>query len=163
MSKNLTTDLPDSERDKKELQQDKTTIDVPDVKDIPGQENITPPRLGELGDTTASSVDEEGDRSLNAAGDDLGIVMGTEADVSPDERSMLANIDRRRVDSEDETLVTGALDDRDEDGTLLNERDDDLSGGDLDVPGSEEDDGDEEIGEEDEENNEYSLNDDNGE
>ena len=40
MSKNLTTDLPDSERDKEELKQEETTIDLPDVKDIPGQENI---------------------------------------------------------------------------------------------------------------------------
>jgi hypothetical protein len=60
MSKNLTTDLPDSERDKKELQQDKTTIDLPDVKDIPGQENIHVPDLREMADTTISSDDEEG-------------------------------------------------------------------------------------------------------
>jgi len=60
MSKNLTTDLPDSERDKKELQQDKTTIDLPDVKDIPGQENIHVPDLREMADTTISSADEEG-------------------------------------------------------------------------------------------------------
>ena len=48
------------------------------------------------------------------------------------------------------------LDQRDEDGELLNEKTD-LSGKDLDVPGSEEDDANEEIGEEDEENNPYSL------
>ncbi len=143
---------------------EKNTIDLPEVKDIPGQENVKPPRLGEMADTTVSSADEEGDRTINKADgkDDLGIVMGTEADVTPEERSVLANIDRRKAESEDAPLITGALDDRDDDGTLLNERSDDLSGEDLDVPGAEEDDSDEEIGEEDEENNEYSLNDDNG-
>jgi hypothetical protein len=143
---------------------EKNTIDLPEVKDIPGQENVKPPRLGELADTTASSAGEEGDRTFNTADDkdDLGIVMGTEADVSPEERSVLANIDRRKAESEDAPLITGALDDRDDEGTLLNERSDDLSGEELDVPGAEEDDSDEDIGEEDEENNEYSLNDDNG-
>ena len=38
---------------------DKNTIDLPEVADIPGQEFIKPPRLGELADTTASSDDEE--------------------------------------------------------------------------------------------------------
>jgi len=140
------------------------TIDLPEVKDIPGQENVKPPRLSEYGDTTASSAGEEGDKIFNAQNDDdLGIVMGNEADVTPDERSMLGSLDRRRADSEDDSLITAELDNKDEDGTLLNERNGDLSGEDLDVPGSEEDDNDEALGEEDEENNEYSLNDDNGE
>ena len=56
----LNTDLPESERDKKELKQEETIIDLPDVKDIPGQENIRVPGLGELADTTISSDDEEG-------------------------------------------------------------------------------------------------------
>jgi len=141
------------------------TIDLPEVGDIPGQENVKPPRLTEYSDTTASSAGEEGDRIFNPQNkddSDLGIVMGNEADVTPDERSMLGSLDRRRADSEDESLITAELDNKDEDGTLLNERNGDLSGEDLDVPGSEEDDDDEALGEEDEENNEYSLNDDNG-
>jgi hypothetical protein len=139
------------------------TLNLPEVKDIPGQENVKPPRLGEYADTTASSAGEEGDRILNVQkDDDLGIVMGNESDVTADERATLANLDRRRVDSEDATLLTAALDDRDDDGTPLNEQTGDLSGEDLDVPGSEDDDDDEALGEEDEENNEYSLNDDNG-
>ncbi len=54
------TDLPDSEKDKKKLRQDKATLDLPDVKDIPGQENIHVPDLREMADTTISSDDEEG-------------------------------------------------------------------------------------------------------
>lgn len=35
-------------------------MDMPEVKDIPGQEHVHVPPLGELADTTASSADEEG-------------------------------------------------------------------------------------------------------
>lgn len=139
---------------------DKNTIDMPDVSDIPGQEHVRAPRLGELADNTASSADEEGDDVLNQPeDDDDDIVMGNEADVTADERSTLAHIDSRRADSEDEVLKESSLDKFDDDGDPLNE-DDDLDGEDLDVPGSEDDDYDEEIGEEDEENNDYSLSDD---
>lgn len=53
------TDLTDSPRDEERLQPDEAVIELPDVTDIPGQEHITVPPLGELGDTTASSDDEE--------------------------------------------------------------------------------------------------------
>lgn len=139
----------------------KNTIDLPEVKDIPGQEHIRPPRLGELSDNTASSADEEGDDVLESKEDDLGIVMGNDADVTPAEKAMLSNLDQRQADSEDLVLSEASLDNRDEDGTPLNEKGfgRDLSGEDLDVPGADEDDDDEAIGEEDEENNEYSIDD----
>jgi hypothetical protein len=57
---NRTSDLQDSARDQERLQPDETTINLPDVEDIPGQEHIHPPALGELADTTISSDDEEG-------------------------------------------------------------------------------------------------------
>jgi len=55
--------------------------------------------------------------------------------------------------------ATAELDTTDEDGTPLNERIDNTltPGANLDVPGSEDDDLNESIGEEDEENNYYSL------
>jgi len=53
------TDLPDSPRDEERLKPDEAILDLPEVKDIPGQEHITVPPLGELGDVTASSDDEE--------------------------------------------------------------------------------------------------------
>ena len=84
---------------------------------------------------------------------------GTDADVTPQERKVLEDIDYRKADSEDQPLIEGQLDNKDGDGDPLNEDDDDLTGEDLDVPGAEDDDLNEEIGEEDEENNEYSLDD----
>ena len=118
------------------------TIDLPEVKDIPGQEHVRPPRAGEMADTTASSAGEEGDEILNTPKeDDLGIVMGTDADVTPEERATLANIDRRTVNSEEDDLVTNSLDNTDEDGTPLNEKSSPLSGDDLDEPDLEDTDG----------------------
>ena len=82
-------------------------------------------------------------------------------------KGLLGSIDRRRDDSEDESLRTGLLDSTDEDGTPLNEksfgneRNDDLSADDLDIPGASDDDRDEALGEEDEENNDYSVSDNN--
>jgi hypothetical protein len=53
-------DLPDSPQDRERLQPEETIIELPDVKDIPGQEFVHVPPLGELADTTISSDDEEG-------------------------------------------------------------------------------------------------------
>jgi hypothetical protein len=135
---------------------DKNTIDLPDVKDIPGQEHVRPPHIGELGDTTSSSADEEGDDILESSDDDI---LDGNSDVTADERRTLSNIDRRQADSEDLVLDAVSLDDKDDDGTPLNEEsfEDDYAGDDLDVPGSEDDDADEEAGDEDEENNDYSI------
>ena len=52
-------DLTDSPSDQERLKPEMTTIDLPDVSDIPGQENIHVPPLGELADVTISSDDEE--------------------------------------------------------------------------------------------------------
>ena len=53
-------DLPDNENDSKKLEAEESFIELPDVKDIPGQEFVHAPPLGALGDTTISSDDEEG-------------------------------------------------------------------------------------------------------
>lgn len=55
-------DMPDSPEDQEKLKPEVTTINLPDVSDIPGQENVTVPQLGEYADTTISSDDEEGTR-----------------------------------------------------------------------------------------------------
>ena len=52
-------DLTDSPSDIERLQPEYATIDLPDVSDIPGQENIHVPPLGALADVTISSDDEE--------------------------------------------------------------------------------------------------------
>ncbi|HLI93330.1 MAG TPA: hypothetical protein VKU83_06965 [Puia sp.] len=147
---------------------DKRAIDMPEVRDIPGQEHVRPPRLGEMADNTASSADEEGEEVLKPldraeAGDDDDLEIRGPSNVSPEERELLATADGEPGD--DLSLRTGLLDSTDNEGTPLNEksfgegRNDEVSGDDLDVPGADQDDRDEAIGEEDEENNDYSLSD----
>jgi len=81
---------------------------------------------------------------------------GGEHDITEEEINLLENAD---VDEEDADIENAGLDNTDEDGELLNENasGDGLSGSELDVPGSEDDDEDEATGREDEENNAYSL------
>lgn len=43
-------DLQDSKKDMEKMKPENSTIDLPDVDDIPGQENVTPAPLGELAD-----------------------------------------------------------------------------------------------------------------
>lgn len=144
--------LDDSADDRKHLKPDESALDLPEVRDIPGQEHVHVPPLGELADITLSSDDEEGKRVFDS--DDT---ESEEADVSPAEKKALRDAAEKTPGvKDDQNLQNARLDDRDADGDLLNERDG-LSGRDLDVPGSEEDDADEDIGEGDEENNSYSL------
>lgn len=55
-------DLPDSPGDRQRLEPEEVLINLPDVADIPGQENVTVPQMGAFADTTAASDDEEGTR-----------------------------------------------------------------------------------------------------
>jgi hypothetical protein len=79
-------------------------------------------------------------------------------DIDAQEKDMLDNAGH---DADDNPMHHADLDDTDNEGELLNEKTSatDRSGSDLDVPGSEDDDENEDIGEEDEENNSYSLKD----
>jgi hypothetical protein len=124
----------------------KNTIDLPEVKDIPGQENLKPPRLGELADTTASSDDEEGDDILEQ--DDL---LDPDSNVSRGERVALSRAaGSREIETEDDVINEAALDSTDDDGDPLNEGSfgADVSGDDLDIP---------DVDEEDEENSDCST------
>jgi hypothetical protein len=149
-------DLPLSEDDKKHLQPDEGTLDLPDVKDIPGQEHVRPLPLGEMADTTISSADEEAD---NLFEEEEETIQQYDTNVTPDEKELLKRSSESMATRDDIQLQHAKLDSTDDEGIALNENTD-QSGKELDVPGSEEDDANEEIGEEDEENNFFSLNDD---
>jgi hypothetical protein len=145
-----TGDLPDNPRDQEELKPEETTINLPDVEDIPGQENVRPPKLREFVDTTISSDDEEG----KAVFDDE--LADEETDVTPEEQELLERTEYSMSGAEDLSWENSKLDNTDMDGEQLNEKTE-FTGRDLDVPGAEADDDIEDIGEEDEENNSYSL------
>jgi len=149
-------DLRDTKDDKEHLQPDEGTLDLPEVKDIPGQEHVRPLVTGELSDTTISSSDEEGHNILDTDGNvDDDIIADKNSNVSSIERELLQQSSETMATNDDQQLKQASLDTTDDDNTALNEKVN-LSGDDLDVPGSEEDDDNEEIGEEDEENNYYS-------
>ena len=59
-----TSDLSESQRDKELLKPDEATLDLPEVKDIPGQEHVRPLPPGEMADTTISSAVEEANELL---------------------------------------------------------------------------------------------------
>ena len=83
-----------------------------------------------------------------------------DAIITPEERQMLDDsFDNDGTSQDNLNLKRSALDNTDEDGEQLNELSnaDDNTGADLDVPGAEADDANEAIGEEDEQNNQYSA------
>jgi len=145
-------DIHDSPRDKKHLRSQETILDLPEVKDIPGQEHIRPPELKEFKDSTPSSGDEEGKGILDTEEE----LTDNESSITPEEKELLQKSENSMGGEEEENLEKARLDNVDDDGEELNEQID-FSGKDLDVPGAEDDDANEEIGEEDEENNSYSL------
>lgn len=148
-------DIQDSPQDEEKMQREETDMMLPDVSDIPGQEHIHVPPLGELADTTISSDDEEGKGIL----DDEDDLEDDDSDVTDEERRDLetsANVTPGEEDADG--LRRASLDSTDEDGDPLNEGSfgEETSGADLDIPGAELDDDNEDIGAEDEENNTYS-------
>ena len=148
-----------SKRNREKLGQDgESTMEIPEMKDIPGQEHIHNAGVpAEMADTTISSDDEEGVRDgkdllANDGEEDLAIVMGTEADVTKDDLVILGEKDQDSDLGEDELIGKAELDDIDNEGDALNEPGD-KSGKDLDIPENEN----EEEEDDDEENNYYSL------
>ena len=150
--------MPDSASDKEKLQPEETYIDLPDVKDIPGQEFVNAPPAGMLADTTISSDDEEGRGIFDEEGTEDFRKTGNDSDVNIQERAILGQVDYLPTRDE-ENLQRASMDSSDFEGDQLNEKEfgRDRTGVDLDIPGSELDDNNENIGEEDEENNDYSL------
>lgn len=156
-NKDQLSDKIDSPRDREELQKPAVEVEIPDVHDIPGQENFEPAPLGELADTTISSADEEGEDVFNEDIDEE-VVESEDSNVTEQEKYDLMRT-ANDMPGDDENLRKAHLDNTDNDGTPLNEESFkyNVTASDLDIPGAELDDANEEIGEEDEENNDYSL------
>jgi hypothetical protein len=94
------------------------------------------------------------------------IVQGTDADLTSEDIRILEAAEQNMDTRDAINLQKSALDSTDEDGELLNEEGSlnrDMTGEDLDIPGASADNDMENIGEEDEENNYYSLGGDNHE
>jgi len=144
-----------AKRKKNQKQEDDSvTIDMPEVKDIPGQENVKPPRMREMMDTTISSADEEGEGILDDLNKEIDndIITDKMSNVSNQEKNLLKKTGRP-VDEEEKDRQKLALDNSDGDDFLNEDSDPENLGEDLDMPDEDKND---EPGEEDEENTVYS-------
>jgi hypothetical protein len=130
-------DLPDSKEDQKKLQPEESFIDLPDVKDIPGQEFVNAPPVGTLSDTTVSSDDEEGTNVFDQDDSEDLRLTGDEADVNRNERKSLEQVDYMPTKDED-NLQNARMDNADFQNEPLNEKSfgEERSGRDLDIPGN---------------------------
>ena len=160
LERNSTTpnDLPDSKDDLDKLEPEETFIELPDVKDIPGQEFVNAPPLGALGDTTISSADEEGANIFDEDHDENLRRTGTDSDVNRNERKALEQIDYLPT-ADENNLQNARMDNVDFQNEPLNERSfgEEKSGRDLDVPANTDGTKTSSIGDGDEENKLYSL------
>ncbi len=86
--KDQLSDEIDSPHDREELREEAASIGIPDVHDIPGQEDFIPAPLGEVADTTISSADEEGNESFDDNLDEE-IINSPDSNVSEDEQETL--------------------------------------------------------------------------
>ncbi len=129
----LASDLQDSEKDRLSLEEKPVVLDLPDVEDIPGQENIKPPNPGEYADTTISSDDEEGVGLFEEDDDAL-------SNVSETEKKSAKGQYGNPPDEDEQNVGNLSLDRSDEDGDPVNEGNllTDRFGEDLNLPESEE-------------------------
>lgn len=114
-------DLPDNEHDAQRLQGDEAVLDLPDVADIPGQEFVHVPPLGELADVTISSADEEGAGLLDDDGEDDNNVTRGDSSLGRNEKQILERGADYQPSKDEDALRRAALDSTDEEGEPLNE------------------------------------------
>ena len=132
----LHDDIQDSPGDQEKLKSEETTLDLPELKDIPGASRSLKNASLLPGDTTISSSDEEADDLLNDDDDDEMMEennLRDESNVSPTEKKLLRDSLDPSYDT-DLPIHSISLDRKDNDGVLLNESgmDRDLFGEDLD-------------------------------
>ncbi|HEY4155012.1 MAG TPA: hypothetical protein VGM24_06285 [Puia sp.] len=127
------SDLTDPKKDREKLKGDRGTLDLPELKDIPGQKKKGLSAGVPPGDTTISSADEEGDDVLGNEDED--------AFVSPQEEELPDQSFDPPYDA-DLPVEEISLDDRDSEGERLEESgpEQDLFGEDLDDDLTEEED-----------------------
>jgi hypothetical protein len=131
----LHDDIQDSPEDQEKLKQEEATLDLPELKDIPGAARSLKNASLLPGDITISSTDEEGDDLLDDENDELSDEnnMEEDANVTSTEKKLLRDSLDPSYDT-DLPIHSISLDRKDDDGVVLNESgmDRDLFGEDLD-------------------------------
>ena len=107
-------DIHDSPKDQEQLKSETAVMDLPEVKDIPGQENIEPMPLGELADTTISSDDEEGVGILDFEDDDDEVTTNADSVTNQGNKdatnAATAITDGAQIKGNDKEQITNARD-----------------------------------------------------
>ena len=117
------TDLPDSKEDQEKLKPEIVTMDMPEVQDIPGQENIRVPDMKEMQDVTISSADEEAEELLSEINTGPGeIDDDTSSNLVSDRGKRLRKSADQPGDEAYKNERTAALDNTDDDNDELNEK-----------------------------------------
>jgi hypothetical protein len=153
-------EISDPKRDQERLQPDEASIELPDVKDIPGQEFVHAPPLGMMADTTISSADEEGEGLFEDDEEEqTDIVLGTEADITGEDKRILETADTYIPTRDEDQLQQARMDNTDLEGEVLNEASfgNEQTGRDLDVPANTDETQTDAREQDDEENKYYSL------
>ena len=132
----LNDDIQDSPQDQEKLKPEETTLDLPELKDIPGASRSLKDASLLPGDVTISSSDEEGDDLFDDDDEDDGLDennMEDDSNVTATEKRLLRDSLDPPYDT-DLPIHSISLDGKDDDGVLLNESglDRDLFGEDLD-------------------------------
>ena len=129
--KYLHDDITDSPEDQEKLRPDQASLNLPEIKDIPGAGRSGKSASNLPGDTTISSADEEGDDLLGD--DDLDGDNENDDNVNPLEKKLLRNSFDPSYDT-DLPINSLSLDEKDNEGESLEEKGQakDLFGKDLD-------------------------------
>ncbi len=128
----------------------------PDNQDIMRAKNNNGKESLDAGNTPPPAFND----TMDDRDDEVSIQAGTESDITDEDLQVLESTEQNMDTPDGRNLIHSSLDDADGDGDLLNVDGSiikDASGDDLDIPGASDDDSNELIGEEDEENNFYSL------
>ena len=109
--------------------------------------------------TSFAGSKQSGRREVDDEEDETDIVLGTEADISRQEKTILEKANNFTPTKDEERLERASLDSTDFEGVPLNERSfgNERSGSDLDIPGAREETETDALGHGDEENKHFSL------
>ena len=110
--------LPESGRDIVHLHPDETMPDLPEVKDIPGQEHVRSFLPGEMADSTISSADEEANDLLDT---DEDVLLDKATNVTKTEKELLQYSSESMSTTDDQQLNSAALNNEDEEGEGFDE------------------------------------------
>src|SRR5690606_32669778 len=119
MADNNKGNLPDKKKDADKLKSEESILDLPEIGDIEGQENVKPPEGVGVENLDIASGDEEGEGVLDEKQEEV-LATDNRSDVTPQEQRQLAETETMQTD-DDRNIQKARLDNEDFEGEPLNE------------------------------------------